>query len=157
MKKYIALGLLGIAAISFAGSNYLYNWIPKEEPTEQMVDMQERSLIEAAIENGDYQAFSELQKISQEQFQEMSERKNIMKEVKAAIDSKDYNAWVLAVAKLPNGDKLALIIDEEDFDTYLEINSAMANPTMKGKGCEMGCGIGKCSHSMECGNCNQAN
>lgn len=101
--------------------------------------------IKEAIKNDDYEAYMTAleeswkaykARITEEKFNELVKHQKQMEETRAAmqekmgkiqqaLENKDYSAWKEAIGDSPHEAKLAEVITEENFNTYVEMQKAM--------------------------------
>ena len=61
-----------------------------------------------------------------EDFEVMKEKMEAKRdEVKAAIEANDYNAWLSAIEDHPRAEKLTEVINEDNFDKFVEMHNHM--------------------------------
>ncbi|MFH1432900.1 MAG: hypothetical protein ABIG84_06820 [archaeon] len=67
--------------------------------------------------------------------QQMSEKRALMEEnraaVQAAIESGDYEAWLLAIEGNPGAEKLKEVITQDNFATFVELHQAIEDKDFK--------------------------
>jgi len=128
MKKVLAFGIVGLTALSgvyaLAGNDSKGNGLiegadcmgrhSREGNGNHGAEME-------AIRAGDYAAFSTIREIPLEEFSAMAAEFQAHEDAREAVEAGDYEAWALAVAQLPNGDKLVQVITAEDFAILKEI------------------------------------
>jgi len=156
MKKALAIGLIGITALS-AGVAASGKWFENTElqgaveagdydtfvDTLSAIDshaadrmnedrferiqnrFQVRQQVQDAIDSEDYEAFvaadSRHSDLTEEEFLEMAARHSAHEAIEDAVEARDYDAWVQAVSVLPHGADMADIVDEDEFESFIEI------------------------------------
>ena len=116
-KKNISIALLAIGLIACTGLASAYGQV--------LANDEQRSAIEQAIEDGDFDAWKAamMETLTQENFDKLVERHNAMSErmelglaVKQAIEDGDYQAYTTAIEALANHN----VMSEEEFNTMVE-------------------------------------
>jgi len=112
-KSVIALLLVGLFAIGIVSA---FGW-----------NMQNREEIRASIEANDFGGWKEAMSkgFTEERFNQMRERHQDMAAVHDALEQGDYDAWAAAISGTPMG-KMSELIDEGNFDTFVEFHEARA-------------------------------
>ncbi|GBE56548.1 MAG TPA: hypothetical protein ENH13_02180 [Euryarchaeota archaeon] len=135
----LALMLLAVLAASGLGSAYDGTRPPSEN----------RDAMRHALETGDYDAWKTAvteggcgekfaENMSEDRFNalvekypEMAEKREAMKEtheqIKAALESGDYDAWQEAISGLEKTPQFAEKITDENFDVFVELHQAKQN------------------------------
>lgn len=55
-----------------------------------------------------------------------------MEAVKNALDNNDYNAWLVAIAEMPNASEMTAVINESNFSKMVEIHNLMQSGDREG-------------------------
>ena len=123
MKKtqIIALLILGV----LAGGAFAFNGGMKQH-----------------FEEGDYESYLEEhnnRQMTEEQFNEKAEqfqvREQNREQVQVAIEAEDYDAWVLAKNNMP---RITDVINEDNFDTFVEMHNEGDNERARELAQELG-------------------
>jgi hypothetical protein len=113
---------------------------------------EDHAAMQEAIESGDYEAWSALgqKQFSEERFAERQARHAERAEHRAAmdavLDSGDYDAWVAFMEENPRNPKMAEVITEDNFDTFVRMHEAKENgdfETAQALASELGLGAGR--------------
>jgi len=97
-----------------------------------------RQQVQDAIDDEDYEAFvdadSRHSDITEEAFLELVARHNAHEAIELAVEARDYDAWVEAVSSLPHGENMADIVDEDEFESFIEMREEREGFGNKGPG-----------------------
>ena len=114
MKKITKLGILTLFLVTLVSSVFAF---PGGFGNED---------VQAALESGDYDAWKEAMAagLTEERFNKSLERYEKRSEIKAAMEE-GYDAWAEVISGHPRGDKLLEVINEENFDRFVEMHDAI--------------------------------
>ena len=114
MKKITKLGILTLFLVTLVSSVFAFPGGFRNED------------VQAALESGDYEAWKEAMTagLTEERFNKSLERYERKAEIKAAMEE-GYDAWAELVSEHPRGEKLLEVINEDNFDRYVEMHDAI--------------------------------
>ncbi|MCK5282088.1 MAG: hypothetical protein KAK00_01660 [Nanoarchaeota archaeon] len=147
MKKVAKLGIVALLLVSIIGSAFAFsgrgfgNEAAREAP-----------------EAGDFAKWKEAKntELTEGRFNQLRERHGQMAEKRAEIEEtmeKGYEAWKEAVADSPRGEELTDSINEENFDSFVEMHNLREDGDFEAAqeiAEELGIGYGKRGHER-CG------
>jgi len=118
MKKTAKFGIVALLLVALVTSAFAFGGrgIGNEEARE-------------ALEAGDYGAWKEAMAsgLTEDRFNKMRERHENMQEKRAEMEEaieQGYDAWKELVEETPHGEKLLEIINEGNFDRFVEMHEA---------------------------------
>ncbi len=96
--------------------------------SEQYQEMaQQREKVQAALDSGDYGAWRQAKsaRFTQDRFNMLVQDQMQYQAVQQALEDHDYDAWISAIEGTPMADRLTQVIDEGNFDTYVQLHDAV--------------------------------
>lgn len=149
MNKTIVLSVLVLilvgSVIASTGISFSGRFFGKRMDPEAM------GAIQQAIEENNYIAWKEamMKPLSEEYFNKIVERHEVMEIIKQALEEGDYDAWKEAIESLERTPRIAEIITEENFGIFVQMRNAMEDgdyETVKELRGELGIEKGHCPH-----------
>ena len=116
-----AIALLSVGLVAAYGGGFGFGGGMTDE---------ERTVIQTAVENNDYNSWKTAMEsqLTEEKFNQMQQRHAGMQEhraaVEAALEAGDYTAWKTAVGSDGREAKMAEVVTEENFATFVKMHEA---------------------------------